>query len=492
MITINKIEKEFGNKTLFKDLSLNIQDGEHIGIVGKNGSGKSTLLKIIAGELGADSGVVSKGGTITFVHQIQQQEQYSSENIAEFNKIKSELNIKDVNANNFNTLSGGEKTKLAISAALAKNPNILLLDEPTNNLDEESIEWLLGVLSTFCGTVITVSHDRYFLDAIVERIIEIDNGKVVVYDGNYTQYEIQKQQRLNYEKKQYAKKVEENEKISAEISALKQRTAKLEKESRRDGSSDKRSKGFKGGVQNKINKIARQVQAKKTRLEKLQNNLKNWPEEEKEIFYRVNAEQTHTKLLAKFEGASKSFGKRELFQNASFEIGNGEKIALSGKNGSGKTTLIKMLMGEDKDYVGSVWKSKNFKAAYLPQNAFEINSEQTIIEYANSFLKYKTQFLTNLCNMGMKREIFDKKICNLSAGEKMKIKLNELILGDFNFLILDEPTNNLDIENKIFLEKVLSGYKGTLLLVCHDNALIKNVCNKMLKIEAQKITKTQI
>ena len=493
MIILNKIEKEFGNKTLFSNLSLSIYDGEHVGVVGKNGSGKSTLLKITAGEIKPDCGVVRNDGTIAFVHQIQekQSEINNAAERVEFEKIKSQLSAKDAEFEQFDTLSGGEKTKLAIASALAKDPDVLLLDEPTNNLDEQGINWLVEKLNEFAGTLLVVSHDRYFLDCVANKIVEIESGKVEEYDGNYSQYEMQKQQKLNYEKNQYAKKVQENEKIADEISALKQRTAKLEKSSRRDGSADKRGKGYKASVQNKVKKLSKQIQAKKNRLEKLKHNLEEYPEEEKEIFYRVEAEPIHSKLLVKAENLSKSFGEKVLFQNANFEIENGEKIALFGQNGSGKTTLIKMLLGEE-PYEGTLWKSKNLKVAHLPQNAFDLSTNETILEFASRFVEPKTQFLTNLCNMGMKREMFDKKICNLSAGEKMKIKLNELILGDFNFLILDEPTNNLDIENKLFLEKVLSGYKGTLLLVCHDHEMVQNICTKMLRIENEAITKTQI
>ena len=493
MIIINKIEKEFGNKTLFSNLSLSIYDGEHVGVVGKNGSGKSTMLKIIAGELEPDCGVVRNDGKIAFVHQIHEKQVGANDSAerAAFNKIKSKLNVKDAEFEQFDTLSGGEKTKLAIASALAKEPSILLLDEPTNNLDEQGISWLIERLNEFAGTLLVVSHDRYFLDCVANKIVEVENGKVDEYDGNYTQYEMQKRQKLNYEKKQYTKKVQENERIANEISALKQRAQKLEKASRRDGSADKRSSGFKDSVQNKVKKLSKQIQSKKNRLEKLKQNLEDYPEEQKEIYYRVEAEQTHSKLLVKAENLSKSFGEKVLFQNANFEIENGEKIALFGQNGSGKTTLIKMLLGEE-PYEGILWKSKNLKVAYLPQNAFDLSTNETILEFASRFVELKTQFLTNLCNMGMKREMFDKKICNLSAGEKMKIKLNELILGDFNFLILDEPTNNLDIENKLFLEKVLSGYKDNLLLVSHDKTLVQNVCNKMLKIEGQTITKMQV
>jgi len=221
-------------------------------------------------------------------------------------------------------------------------------------------------------------------------------------------------------------------------------------------------------------------------LERLEENLGDKPFEIKDIFYRINPESIHSKLLIKFSNVSKKFNNIPLFENINFEITNGDKIALKGNNGSGKTTLIKMLLGEE-NYTGEIWKSKSLKFAYLSQNAFNINSDQTLLEFANDFGEYKTQFLTNLCNMGINRELFNKKIANLSSGEKMKVKLNELILRNFNFLILDEPTNNLDIENKIFLEKVLKNYHDNLLIVSHDKALVDIICNKEIIIENNNV-----
>lgn len=188
---------------------------------------------------------------------------------------------------------------------------------------------------------------------------------------------------------------------------------------------------------------------------------------------------------------TKSYGDKELFKNVNMTIYNGEKIGIVGVNGSGKSTFIKMLLGEE-SYNGDIWRSQNLKIAYLPQDAFDLQSSQTIMEFADNFGEFKTHFLTNMCNMGFDRESFCKRISSLSAGEKMKLRLNELIVGDFNLLIMDEPTNNLDIKNKIFLENVLKGYEGNLLIVSHDKTLIENVCNKKFVIEDKRISKVEV
>ena len=275
----------------------------------------------------------------------------------------------------------------------------------------------------------------------------------------------------------YHEKLNQNRKIQEQIQQLSHLTAKLEKATKKDGSADRRAKGYKDSAQRKVKKVARQAEAKRNRLEKLQNELGDRPYERRDIFYRIESEELHNKILAKFTGVEKSYDTKMIFTNVNLSIENGEKIALVGKNGSGKTTLIKMLLG-DECYSGDIYKSKNLKIAYLPQNAFNIQSQQTIMDFADEFNEYKTQFLTNLSNMGFRRDMFAKKICNLSSGEKMKLKLNELIVGDFNFLILDEPTNNLDIENKKFLEQVLQDYRGNLLIVSHDKAMLDKLVSR--------------
>lgn len=489
MIILNNISKSFGDKTLFNNINMTIYDGEKIGIIGINGSGKSTFMNLIANIIEPDLGSVKIHGTYSYVKQIAESidsKHNLNEDLIKFQKINTELNLEDKLYQDFSSLSGGEQTKLNISYALSKNTDILLLDEPTNNLSQEGIEWLINKLNQFKGTVITISHDRYFLDNFANKILEFENGNITEFYGNYSDYEKQKQENLNYEKKVYQEKIEENRKLKKQIYKINEQTQKLEASSKRDGSSDKRAKGFKDSVQNKVKKLAKQAEAKKSRLERLEKNVGDKPFEYKDIFYKIKPEQTHSKLLIKLTNVKKQFKNRILFDNVNLSITNGEKTALIGDNGSGKTTLIKMILGEE-NYNGDIWKSKTLKIAYLPQNTFSLASTQTIIEIANEFGDLKTQFLTNLRNMGIDRELFDKKLSTLSSGEKMKVKLNELILSDFNFLILDEPTNNLDINNKKFLETVLKKYNGNLLIVSHDKTLLKNICTSKINIENNQI-----
>lgn len=493
MFIINNLSKSYGDKELFKNVNMTIYKGEKIGIVGVNGSGKSTFIKMLTGQISPDEGVIKSVGTIAYVSQIAERtniNEYMTAEFVQFLKNNSDLSLSNELNRDFSTLSGGEKMKYMISYALSQNADTLLLDEPTNNLDQESIEWLIKKLQEYKGTIIVVSHDRYFLDQIVNKILDFDNGCITEYGGGYTDYEVQRRAKKDYEQRLYNEKVAENKKIQGQIEKLSSRVTQLVKSSKRDGSSDRHEKGYRESVQKKAKKVGRQVRAKRNRLEKLQQDLDVRPFEEKEIFYRLKGEELHNKLLVKFTNVSKSFDK-DLFTNVNLAIEKGEKIGIVGVNGSGKSTFIKMLLGEE-SYNGDIWRSQNLKIAYLPQDAFDLQSSQTIMEFADNFSEFKTHFLTNMCNMGFDRESFCNKISSLSAGEKMKLKLNELIVGDFNLLIMDEPTNNLDIKNKIFLENVLKGYKGNLLIVSHDKTLIENVCNTKFVIMDKKISKVEV
>ena len=489
MIKINNLTKYYGDKLLFKNINLDIFSGEKIGIVGSNGAGKSTFLKIIAGEVEPDSGAVKTTGKIAYAGQIAEEfdlNNISNDDFITFLKNKNKLNLNIEKLTEFGNLSGGEKTKLVLSLVLSQDVDILLLDEPTNNLDATGIDWLINEINKFGGTALIVSHDRSFLDKTVQKIIEFENGKLSVFDGNYSSYKNQKEFNLNSNKREYELKLIENKKIENQIKKLNNQAEKIQRSAKKADVKTRRLPGFKTSIEQKVSKIESQAKSKQTRLEKMQNTLGERPYEEGEIYYKLAADNLFGKMLINIKNVSKNYGQKIIFDNINLTINNGEKIALIGDNGSGKTTFIKMLLNET-TYDGQIIKNKNIKFACLSQDAFNYESSLTIIELSREFGDLQTQFLTNLINMGFRREMFSKKISTLSSGEKMKLKLNELILGNFNFLILDEPTNNLDISNKVFLEKVLSNFKGTCLIVSHDRAFIDNICTCKIKIENKKL-----
>ncbi len=505
MIELNSISKQFADKELFKNVNIAIYDGERVGIVGSNGSGKTTLLRIIAGAEYPDTGnVETYGYTIGFLKQITEYTDQDfikvcmeAQQAKDFFKLKSILKLDgdiDFTPSRLINLSGGEKTKLMLATILSYDPQILLLDEPTNHMDQEGIEWLIKTLDNYNGTVVTVSHDRYFLNKTVDKILEVENGSVTEFYGNYNKYKELKDKKLQEDKQKYANQQALERKLNKQIEQLNNWSIKAENQSRRQGGmmSDSRIKGAQTKAQVSAGKLASSSKAKVSRLEQQKENFIERPHEEGKVYYKLEAKPIGSKVLIRAENLSKSFDNNLLFKNSNFVINAGEKVALKGSNGSGKTTLIKMILGQDLDYLGTIWKTPSLKIAYLSQDVLDLEQNMTVMEYAKNggSAEFTTLFLQNLANMNMNRQVFDRKISTLSLGERMRIKMCQIVLSDFNMIILDEPTNHLDLPNKIYLEKILKDYKGAMLLVSHDKTLTDNVCNSELIIENKTLKKT--
>ncbi len=503
MLELKNIEKQYADKLLFSNVNLTIYDGERVGIVGNNGAGKSTLMKIMVGTEKTDKGnVYTHSSSIGYLRQISdytEQDFYTiSQNpvfVKEFLELKKKLNITDdieFTPDRLKALSGGEKTKLMLAHILSFNPDTLLLDEPTNHLDSLGVEWLINTLNDFQGTIIIVSHDRYFLNSVVNRIVEIENGKVSDFYGDYDEYAMQKKAKIDRQKKIYSEQISLEKKIDRQIKDLKTWSNKAEKDSRRQGGmmSDSRIKGAQTRAQVSAGKLAKMAQAKASRLEHAKQDFVDLPYEEGGVYYKLKSDKIGSKVLIKVENLTKKFDGNVLFENVSFAIEAGDKVALIGKNGCGKTTLLRMILEKDTDYEGTIWLAQSLRPTYLTQDVLDLDENMTVMELASGKgAEYKTKFLTNLANMNMSKQVFGRKISTLSLGERMRIKMNEVILSDFNLLILDEPTNHLDLNNKIFLEKILSEFQGALILVSHDRAFRENVCNTELIFENKTVKK---
>lgn len=502
VIKISDVSKSYNDIEVLKNINLNINEGEHIGVVGPNGSGKSTLIKIIMGLEEADIGKVEvpNKNTIGYLKQATDYNTtdflnlFSEKNsLNEFLKISKELNLDsniDFSEERMQNLSGGEKTKLVLSYILSKNPSILLLDEPTNHVDIDSVEWLINKINNFDGTVLVVSHDRYFLNKTVDKIIDIENGEAKVYFGNYDAYYEQKEQERNALLIKYEYQQKQDKKIQKEIMKLNSWSEKGEREAGHQGgsSSDAKIKGVKTNAQRKAAKIAKSAENKKTRLEQMRENYIEKPKEEKNIKFAFNGFNTGRKSLINLTNVSKSFNDKILFDNVSFSINSDEKIGLIGPNGCGKTTLINMIMGTTSLSSGEIWKTPSLKVAYMSQDVFDLDETKTIFELASTYDNATKQlFLTNLVNMGFDRTEFNTKVKNLSLGERMRIKLVQIIINDYNLLILDEPTNHLDLANKIELEESLKKFPGSILIASHDKYLLNEVTNKILVFKDGKI-----
>ena len=522
-IELNNIKKNYGLKNVLDGFSLEIKTGERVALIGQNGNGKSTILKIIAKQETIDEGTINirKGATIGILNQIYENEKedtlvkdflYESfsniieveqklknieekmsneknaddlENLIEqygkiqekyiilggyeiqekFSKICSKFKIDEVMLKqNYNSLSGGEKTKINLAKLLLKNPDILLLDEPTNHLDIESMNFLEELILKYKGTILIVSHDRYFLDKVVTKTVLLENGKENIYFGNYSYFLEEDERRTLSQFENYKNQQKQIEKMKESIKTL-----------RKFGEIAKNEMFFK------------RAKSIEKRLEKMEV-LEKVDIDKKSIDLKFNIENRSGKDVLKIENLNKKFDEKVIFQNANMFLTYGEKVSLIGKNGSGKSSLIRMILGIDKKYSGEIKLGTSIKLGYIPQNIIFENINQTILEYfmEESDLS-ETQARSKLAKYEFRGEDVFKKIEKLSGGEKVRLILIKLIQKDINFLILDEPTNHIDIDTREILEDALKKYTGTVLFVSHDRFFINKIATRILNIEENQI-----
>lgn len=492
MLQIKKLTKHFGEKAVLDDINLTIYDGEKIGIIGSNGQGKSTLLNLINHNIESDFGEIITNDRIGYL------EQSSNIDLKKFIKKLSDKKIsknilyylKKFNINNqldlgkLDNISCGEKTKIALSIILAESPTLLILDEPTNHLDIAGKNLLINLINELEQTVLIVSHDIDFLNKTVNKILEVKNGKITEYYGNYDDYAKEKANiQLNLTR-EYEKQQKRAKEIQADIEVYKEASKASGKKKRR-GCGGSWSNLRQDVAEKKLSKFA------KTKISQLEHELNKdieKPEKEHHIKYFLKVDDLKTKIAIYAENISKYYGERCLYRDSSFIIYSGDKLAIKGSNGVGKSTLVNMILKQT-DYQGNLFVTPSLKIALLKQDIYDLDENLTVNEMSlQKDKEYRTSFISNLISMNIDKSRFDTKIKFLSSGERMRIKLTQLILSDANMIILDEPTNHLDIENKQYLEKVLSGFAGTLIIISHDIDFLKNTTNKTLLIENEKIT----
>ena len=513
ILSVSNITKSFGTDVILSEVSFHIEAGQKAAIVGINGAGKSTLLKIITGELAPDSGTVSiqKDATIGILTQTQNLTDANNiydevlsvkadilaleENIrrlehtlknlegeeleqalnrysrmnAEFENangyaIKSEVTgvlkglgfTEDEFSKTVDTLSGGQKTRVALAKLLLSKPDIIMLDEPTNHLDMDAIRWLEGFLGAYKGAVILVAHDRYFLDKIVSKVIEIENTKATSYDGNYTEFSKKKKALRDALIKQYLNQQRNIKHQEAVIEKLK---------------SFNREKSIKRAE-------SREKQLAKVERIELPKELNA----EMDIRLEPNIESGNDVLTVR--GLSKGFDGVTLFRDVDFEVKKGDKVAIIGANGTGKTTLMKILNGLLEPDTGSFKLGAKVYTGYYDQEHHVLNPENTVFEEIQE--TYPDMDNTRVRNvlaafLFTGDDVF-KLIRDLSGGEKGRVSLAKLMLSDANLLFLDEPTNHLDIISKEILEQAVSSYKGTVVYVSHDRYFINKTATKIMEL----------
>lgn len=512
-ISLNKINKSYGFNRVLNNLSFDIKTNERIALIGSNGCGKTTTLKIIMGIESYDSGNISirKESKIGYLTQIPPKEDdnvsarsvylrgvqelinlenkindfvenmsSNEKDIKLLDKLQEEFRISggyslkekiekirngfkitnELLDREYNKLSGGEKTLINLASIILSNPDILLLDEPTNHLDIDTLEWFEEYLSSYNGTVVIISHDRYFLDRTVNKIIEIENGNANIYHGNYSYYLKESEKRLMVEFQNYKNQ-------QKEIKALKEAIERYKV----------------WGAKSDNPMFFRRAKAIETRLQKME--VIDRPKTKSELRINFNVEDRTSNRVMVISNFDLRIGNNELLRNSHMEVYYKERVCLMGKNGAGKTTLIKNILNNTHD---NIKLGANIKIGYIPQEIRFDNEELTIYEHMRKiFVGSESELRSKLNQFYFTVDNIDKKVKSLSGGEKVRLKLLELILKNANFLILDEPTNHIDIDTREILEESLLAYEGTILFVSHDRYFINKIATKIVMIENKEM-----
>lgn len=453
----NRVKHYIQDRLLLNINQLKIGKRDRIGLVGRNGSGKTSLLEIIAGKLVPEEGDISQHAHVELLPQ-----------------------LKRTNT----TKSGGEITQEYIQQALNSNAALLLVDEPTTNLDTNHIEWVEKRLQEWQGALVIVSHDRAFLDALCSTIWEINEGQLTEYKGNYSDYVEQKEVEHKQAQLAFEKYEKEKKQLEEAIRKKEEQAQRATKKPKNLSSSEARLKGAKPYFANKQKKLRKTVSAFETRLESLEQV--NKPREEVPIQMDLpNVESSKNQVILRVEGVSGMVGERILWNTIDFYMRGGDKLAVIGANGSGKTTLIKKILNRESD----ITISPSIKIGYFAQNLNILNNEKTILEnVGSSSNQSETLIRTVLARMHFFDEDVHKPVNVLSGGERVKVALSKVFLSDVNMLVLDEPTNYLDVESLEALETLLKTYEGSILFVSHDRQLVENIATRILEIHDKKIS----
>ncbi|WIV12335.1 ribosomal protection-like ABC-F family protein [Proteiniborus sp. MB09-C3] len=481
LLDVNNISKFIEDKEILKDISFKLYKKDKVGIVGRNGIGKTTLLKVITSELEADSGTVNFYGKYGYLPQnlFVENDLYvyelmeETKKYGEFLELLNRFGLISIEGQKIRTLSGGEKTKLYLIRLLLQNPDILILDEPTNHLDYETIEWLKSFINSFNGSVLMVTHDRYFLDKTVSKIFELEDKTIKEYSGGYTFYANQKKAELDRARLEY--RIYMKQKKQLEEAARKH----MERANRYN---DMSQSDFQ---RHKAAKIAKRAKAIISRLENMDKKEKPIVSKNISIKLEESSEKTGD-ILIRAEQVSKTYDKI-LFNNISFNVYRNTRIGLVGKNGAGKSTLIKGLIGKIQ-LEGKVSISPSAKIGYFSQELEELSLDSTILQELKEITNDEGYVRTLLGCMLFRRDDVYKRIENLSYGERVRVAFLKLILEENNLLILDEPTNFLDIPTREIIEEALLDYEGSILFVSHDRYFVEKMAEEIWELSNSSLT----
>ena len=511
-IFVKDLVKSFEvGKNLLDGLSFEVQAGERVGLLGKNGAGKTTVFRILTGEIDYDEGTVeiASGKKIGLISQIprypagytveqvlrcafgeldgirrrmetlegQMEENPTDQVLREYDRLSTRYQVgggydmdvnvdkicnglgipREMRAQDFSMLSGGEKTRANLARLLLEETDILLLDEPTNHLDMKSVEWLEEYLRKFKGTVLTISHDRYFLDQVVTRIVELRGGQAEYYSGNYSFYVEEKEARFQLQRKQYEQEQAKVQQLSYTM---------------------ERMKGW--GINNRT--LYRRAMSIQSRIDRIQKTQR--PTREKTMHAGFGQREFHGDEVLVLKELSMGFGERTLFSEVNLLVQGGEHIALLGDNGTGKSTFLKLLLREEKPTGGKIKFGPSVKLAYLPQIIHFAHPERSVLDTMLYEKNYSTQAARNRLGAFLfsGEDVF-KPVSALSGGEQSRLRLCMLMDEEINLLILDEPTNHLDIASREWIENAVAEFPGTLLFVSHDRYFIDQFADRIWELE---------
>ncbi|HEX7065674.1 MAG TPA: ABC-F type ribosomal protection protein [Bacillales bacterium] len=463
------IEKSYRDRLIVKIDELRVQHGERIGIVGLNGAGKTTLMDILSGDADPDFGEVVRHGTAAVVPQLDDIEEQGI-----FPAIEGKWQVRTVTDEH---MSGGERTRRKIARALAEKADLLFADEPTSHLDLQGIEHLEAELKQYKGAVFLISHDRELLDAVCTKIIEVEDGEIHEYKGNYSAYREQKARQKERAWFEYEAYTKEKRRLKTATVETSQKAKNMRKTPKRMGNSEARL--HKRAVNGKKQSLESRVKAIESRIDHLEKKEK--PREQDSVQFDIQFfAPVHGKTAIQLERLTKRFGERTLFRDLSCSIKPGMKVALFGRNGAGKSTLLNMIISGEE----GVRVAGSGKIGYFHQNLASLDENKSIFENVSEQSPYpETMIRTILAHLLFKRDDVFKPVGILSGGEKVKVALAKIFLGDYNILLLDEPTNYLDIFTHEELEEVLQAYPGTIVFATHDRRLMNQLADHVLAIE---------
>ena len=462
LLKAQNIKKEYGIQEILEIDTLQIEDFDRIGLVGKNGAGKSTLMSILAGDLEPDEGYVKRFCRIARIRQAQEPKGPVQ------GSYISRLGLKDSAVK-----SGGERTRLAIGAAFSQNAPLLMADEPTTNLDLEGILLLEKMMAGFRGAILLISHDRALLDRICTTIWELEDGKLRVFEGNYSQWTAQKERERNFEQFQYDQYQKEKKRLTQNIRDFREQSRQMIKPPKQMSSSEWML--YKGGAAVRQGHVQARTRATLSRLEHLEKRER--PAQLPEVSMKLpDSKKIRARYAISVRDLTIQYGEKTVFQKLNFFLPSGTRTVIAGPNGSGKSSLIRAIL----DRVPGVSITSEASIAYLSQDQDTLNPKKTVLENVLEDAAFPEHIcravLDNLC---MSPLDIKKPVFLLSGGERVKTALAKVLVSGCNLLILDEPTNHIDVYTMAGLEHLLSSYDGTLLAVSHDRAFIEHVADQV-------------